>query len=210
MVCSLMSSIEELITGTAVGVRASDGVVLAAEKRVAYGFTMFSRSGRKVFRVNDNIGIASIGILADMQVLTKIAKAYMSLYALDTKTRPSIRSAAKLLSYVLFSNRILPYFVEVIVGGVDDDGPHLFIMDSLGSLIEDDYAAVGTGTKLAIAILESGYKQGMSVKEARDLAVRAINQSISRDPVSGDGIDILTITNSGATEETIPLQPLRV
>ncbi|MFP3492371.1 MAG: proteasome subunit beta, partial [Vulcanisaeta sp.] len=169
-----MSSIEELITGTAVGVRASDGVVLAAEKRVAYGFTMFSRSGKKVFKVNDNIGIASIGILADMQVLTKIAKAYMSLYALDTKTRPSIRSAAKLLSYVLFSNRILPYFVEVLVGGVDDEGSHLFIMDSLGSLIEDDYAAVGTGTKLAIAILESGYRQGMSIKEARDLAIRAI------------------------------------
>lgn len=77
-----------------------------------------------------------------MQVLTKIAKAYMSLYALDTKTRPSIRSAAKLLSYVLFANRVLPYFVEVLVGGVDDEGPHLFIMDSLGSLIEDDYAAV--------------------------------------------------------------------
>ena len=205
-----MSSIEELITGTAVGVRASDGVVLAAEKRVAYGFTMFSRSGKKVFKVNDNIGIASIGILADMQVLTKIAKAYMSLYALDTKTRPSIRSAAKLLSYVLFSNRILPYFVEVLVGGVDDEGPHLFIMDSLGSLIEDDYAAVGTGTKLAIAILESGYRQGMSIKEARDLAIRAINQSISRDPVSGDGIDILTITGNGTTEETIPLQPLRL
>jgi len=205
-----MSSIEELITGTAVGVRASDGVVLAAEKRVAYGFTMFSRSGKKVFKVNDNIGIASIGILADMQVLTKIAKAYMSLYALDTKTKPSIRSAAKLLSYVLFSNRILPYFVEVLVGGVDDEGSHLFIMDSLGSLIEDDYAAVGTGTKLAIAILESGYRQGMSIKEARDLAIRAINQSISRDPVSGDGIDILTITSNGTAEETIPLQPLRL
>ena len=205
-----MSSIEELITGTAVGVRASDGVVLAAEKRVAYGFTMFSRSGKKVFKVNDNIGIASIGILADMQVLTKIAKAYMSLYALDTKTRPSIRSTAKLLSYVLFSNRILPYFVEVLVGGVDDEGSHLFIMDPLGSLIEDDYAAVGTGTKLAIAILESGYRQGMSIKEARELAIRAINQSISRDPVSGDGIDILTITSNGTTEETIPLQPLRL
>ncbi len=206
-----MSSIEELITGTAVGIKASDGVVLAAEKRVAYGFTMFSRSGKKVFKVNDNIGIASIGILADMQVLTKIAKAYMSLYSLDTKTRPSIRSAAKLLSYVLFSNRVLPYFVEVLVGGVDDEGgPHLFIMDSLGSLIEDDYAAVGTGTKLAIAILESNYRPGMSVKEARELAIKAINQSISRDPVSGDGIDILTITGNGSTEETIPLQPLRL
>ncbi len=120
-----------------------------------------------------------------MQVLTKIAKAYMSLYALDTKTRPSIRSAAKLLSYVLFANRVLPYFVEVLVGGVDDEGPHLFIMDSLGSLIEDDYAAVGTGTKLAIAILESNYRPGMTVKEARELAIKAINQSISRDPVSG-------------------------
>ncbi len=205
-----MSSIEELITGTAVGIKASDGVVLAAEKRVAYGFTMFSRSGKKVFRVNDNIGIASIGILADMQVLTKIAKAYMSLYTLDTKTRPSIKSAAKLLSYVLFSNRVLPYFVEVLVGGVDDEGPHMYIMDALGSLIEDDYAAVGTGNKLAIAVLEGNYKQGLNTKEARELAIKAINQSISRDPVSGDGIDILTITGSGSTEETIPLQPLRL
>lgn len=144
-----------------------------------------------------------------MQVLTKIAKAYMSLYALDTRTRPSIRSTAKLLSYVLFSNRVLPYFVEVLVGGVDDEGPHLFIMDSLGSLIEDDYAAVGTGTKLAIAILESNYRQGMSVKE-QGTYHQAINQSISRDPVSGDGIDILTITNNSSTEETIPLQPLRL
>ncbi|MCG2863650.1 MAG: archaeal proteasome endopeptidase complex subunit beta [Vulcanisaeta sp.] len=205
-----MASIEELITGTAVGIKARDGVVLAAEKRVAYGFTVFSRSGKKVFKVNDNIGIASIGILADMQVLTKIARAYMSLYALDTRSRPSIRSAAKLLSYVLFSNRVLPYFVEVLVGGVDDEGPHLFVMDSLGSLIEDDYAAVGTGTKLAVAILESNYRPDISVKEARELAIKAINQSISRDPVSGDGIDILIITSNGTSEETIPLQPLRL
>ncbi len=50
----------------------------------------------------------------------------------------------------------------------------------------------------------------MTVKEARELAIKAINQSISRDPVSGDGIDILTITSNNSIEETIPLQPLRL
>lgn len=63
---------------------------------------------------------------------------------------------------------------------------------------------------MAIAILESNYRPGMTVKEARELAIKAINQSISRDPVSGDGIDILTITSNSSTEETIPLQPLRL
>jgi len=203
----LMSQELELMTGTTVGIRAVDGVVLAAEKRVSYGFYLMSRSGRKVFKITDNLGIASTGILADMQVITKLARTYLAMYAMDTKSKPTIRSAAKLISLILFQSRFLPYYVELLVGGIDEEGPHIFAMDPVGSLIEDDYTAAGTGARMAIAVIESNYRKDMSVGEARDLAIKAIVQAIARDPVSGDGIDILTITRNTAREETVPLAP---
>ena len=195
----------ELFTGTTVGIRASDGVVLAAEKRVTYGFYMMSRSGKKVFKITDNLGIASSGILADMQVISRLTRMFLNMYLLDTRTRPTVRAAAKLLSMILFQNRIFPYYVEVLVGGIDEEGPHLFVMDPLGSLIEDDYAAAGTGTKLAISVIEGGYRRDIQVSEARELAIKAIAQAAARDPTSGDGIDLLVITRNSVVEETIPM-----
>ncbi len=193
----------ELLTGTAVGIKVDDGVVLASEKRVAYGFYLMSKSGRKVFKINDRIGVASAGILADMQTITKIIRANLNLYYLDTGRLPSVKSAAKLLSLILFEHRILPYICELLIGGVDEEGPHLFVLDPAGSLIEDNYAALGTGAKIAIGILESEYKPDMSLEDARNLAVKAIRQAVSRDPTSGDGCDVLVISRSYSREETI-------
>ncbi len=193
----------ELITGTTVGVRVNEGVVLAAEKRVSYGFYMLSRSGKKVFKINDNIGIASAGLLVDMQMISKILRANLNLYALETKTSPSVRAAAKLLSLILFERRLLPYICELLVGGVDDEGPHLYVLDPWGSLIEDDYAALGTGAKIAIGILEGEYRRDMTLERAKELAVKSIRQAASRDPVSGDGCDVLVISHKSMTEETI-------
>ncbi len=196
----------ELITGTTVGVKVSNGVVLAAEKRVSYGFYMMSKSGKKVFKINDTLGIASAGILADMQTVSRVLRTYLNLYTLDTRSRPSVKAAAKLLSILLFQNRILPYICELLVGGIDEEGSHLFVLDPLGSLIEDNYAALGTGAKIAIGILETEYRDDMTIEDAKKLAIKAINHAISRDPVSGDGCDILLITKDGLFEETILLK----
>ncbi len=193
----------ELLTGTAVGIKVKDGVVLASEKRVAYGFYLMSKSGKKIFKINERIGVASAGILADMQTVAKIIRANLNLYYLDTGRLPSVRSAAKLLSLILFEHRILPYICELLVGGVDMEGSHLFVLDPAGSLIEDNYAALGTGAKIAIGILESEYKADMSLEDAKRLAVKAIKQAVSRDPTSGDGCDLLVISQSGSNEESI-------
>lgn len=196
----------ELITGTTVGVKVSNGVVLAAEKRVSYGFYMMSKSGKKVFKINDTLGVASAGILADMQTVSRVLRTYLNLYTLDTRSRPSVKAAAKLLSILLFQNRVLPYICELLVGGIDEEGSHLFVLDPLGSLIEDNYAALGTGAKIAIGILETGYRDDMTIEDAKKLAIKAINHAISRDPVSGDGCDMLLITKDGLFEETILLK----
>ncbi|NPB01184.1 MAG: archaeal proteasome endopeptidase complex subunit beta [Crenarchaeota archaeon] len=193
----------ELLSGTAVGIRAQDGVVLASERRVAYGFYLLSKSGRKIFKINDRVGIAAAGVLADMQTIARIVRADMNLYYLRTRRVPAVKSVAKLLSILLFEHRLIPYICEVVVGGIDDEGPHIYVLDPAGSLIEDDYTALGTGAKIAIGILESEYRKDMTVKEAKELAVKAIRQAVSRDPVSGDGCDLLIITREGTREETV-------
>jgi len=190
---------------TAVGVKADDGVVLAADKRVTYGLMLMSKVARKVFRITDRIGMASAGFMADMQTIARSIEVEIKLYEVENDIPMRVRSAAKLLSVLLYNRRLLPYLVETIVGGVDDLGPHILVLDPIGALIEDDYTALGTGSQVAIGILESGYRKGMKVEEAKDLAIRAVRAAFSRDAASGDGIDVLTITSRGCREEFIPV-----
>jgi proteasome beta subunit len=94
-------------------------------------------------------------------------------------------------------------FTQTIVGGLDDEGASLYVLDVLGSLIPDKYAVVGSGTEIAMGVLEEGYKETMNAEEAKELVTRSIKSAVSRDSMSGDGIDFLIITKEGVTEESI-------
>jgi proteasome beta subunit len=107
------------------------------------------------------------------------------------------------LATVLFNRRYSPLITQTIVGGLDEEGPSLYVLDVLGSLIPDKYAVVGTGTELAIGVIEEGYKETLTAEEAKDLVTRSIKSAISRDSMSGDGIDFLIITKDGIAEESI-------
>lgn len=198
----------EALPGTTVGVKVNEGVVLAAEKRVAYGYYLMSKSGKKVYRVLDRIGIASAGLIADMQTLARILEAEMRLYELDAEHTPSVWTAAKVLSYILYERRLFPYYAEVLVGGIDETGPHLYSLDPIGAVLEENYIAAGTGAQLAISMLESGYRSDLSIDEAEKLALKSLEAAMKRDAVSGDGIDMVVITRSGSLEKsfTWPLQ----
>lgn len=194
-----------MVGATAVGIVCKDGVVLASEKRIAYGYTVLSKVGKKVFKITDHLGIACAGLVSDMQVIARSLMAEANLYELDYKRPMSVRSLAKLLSVILYGQKLVPYLTETIVGGVDTSGPHLFVLDPLGSLIEDKFASVGSGATLAISIIESNYSPEMTVEEGKKLVVNAMKAAIARDAISGDGIDLLIITQDGAVEEFIPV-----
>jgi proteasome beta subunit len=188
---------------TTVGAVFKDGVILAAEKRVTYGYFIMSKGGKKVFKVTDRIGVACAGLIGDMQILAKEMEAQANLYSMDVGRKISVRSAAKLMANVLFNRRYAPLFTQTIVGGLDEDGASLYILDVLGSLIPDKYAVVGSGTEIAMGVLEEGYKETMNAHEAKELITRSIKSAISRDSMSGDGIDFLIITKTGIVEESI-------
>ena len=188
---------------TTIGVVCHDGVILASEKRVAYGYLIVSKGVKKVFKITDQIGAACAGLVGDMQILVREVEAQANLYSMDVGRRISVRSAAKLMANILFNRRYAPLITQTIVAGMDEEGPSLYVLDVLGSVISDKYAVVGSGTEIAMGVLEEGYKDDMKLKDAKELVTRSIKSAISRDVMSGDGIDFLIVTKEGITEESI-------
>lgn len=188
---------------TTIGIICSEGVILASEKRIVYGNLVFSRNVKKIFKISENIGVASAGLVSDMQILIREVKAYTNLYKLEVGRTISVKSAAKMISNILFSHRLFPLITQTIVGGFDSEGPKLFSLDIIGSNIPDKFIAVGSGSEIALGVLEVNYNEGMGAKEGKDLVIKALKAAISRDTKSGDGIDLLIITKSGVREETI-------
>lgn len=188
---------------TTLGIVFSEGVLLASEKRVTYGYFVTSKVGKKVFKITDHIGAACAGLVSDMQILIREVGAYANLFRLDANRKISVRSAAKVMSNLLFGRRLFPLITQTIIGGVDHEGPSIFVLDVLGSVIPDKYAAVGTGAEIAVGVLEESYKEDMSLEEAKSMAIRAMKSAISRDSMSGNGVDFLIFTKEGIIEESM-------
>jgi proteasome beta subunit len=188
---------------TTIGVVCTDGVILASEKRVTYGHFVMSKGGQKVFKITNQIGVACAGLVGDMQILTREVEAQANLFSMDVGRPISVKAAAKLMANILFNRRYAPLITQTIVGGLDEEGPSLYVLDVLGSLLPDNYAAVGSGTEIAMGVLEDSYKENMSIAEARVIVLKAIRSAISRDAMSGDGIDFLIISKDGVKKESI-------
>jgi proteasome beta subunit len=189
---------------TAVGIAYKDGVVLGAERRITLGSFVRSKSGKKVFRVTENVGAVCAGMVADMQNLVKEVSVYSKLKELEARKPMKPNSVAKLMSTLMFQNRYAPLLTQVILGGVGQK-PVVYVLDPLGSVISDQYATVGTGEETAIGVVEAGYSATITQKEAKDLLLSSIKAAIARDAMSGNGIDLMTVDKSGIREESVEL-----
>lgn len=189
---------------TAVGITYQDGIVLAAEKRISYGNFVVNKNTKKIFTLTDQVASACAGMVADMQVLTRQVGALAKIRKLETRRDMATNSVAKLMSVIMFERRYFPLLTQVIVGGVQTT-PEIYTLDPLGSLLPDNYAAVGTGAEMALGIMDAEYKKNMSEDASKKLAIKAVKSSIQRDSASGDGIDVLTITKKGIEEESLGL-----
>ncbi len=196
-----------MVLATALGVKYKEGVVLAADRRVAYGTFILSKAARKVFSINDKVGISTAGLPGDFQELVDAIKYNIFMYEMDAEKKASPTNVAKLLSLLLYQGRFRGiYYAELIVGGIEGGVPKIYVLDPAGGLLEEDYVAVGTGAQVATGILERWYKRDMDKAEAEDLAVKAMKEAIERDALSGDGIDLLIIDKSGKEEKYVPLR----
>ncbi|MAH21236.1 MAG: proteasome subunit beta [Thaumarchaeota archaeon] len=187
---------------TVVGLTYKDGVLLCGEKRIAYGTYIVSRSGKKVFKITNSVGAAFAGMVADMQILVREVSSYVKIREMELRRPLPPNSVAKLMSVFMFERRYFPYLTQVVIGGINGT-PSIYVLDPLGSVIPDEYAAVGSGAETAIGVVETGFTPGLTEKAAKELATKALRAAIQRDAASGDGIDFLTISSKGQNEESI-------
>jgi len=190
---------------TVVGISYNNGVILAAEKRVSFGNFVVNKNIKKTFSVTDHVGAACAGMVADMQVLVRQVEALAKIRKLETRREVPPNSVAKLMSVIMFESRYFPLLTQVIVGGIHTK-PEIYTLDPLGSVLPDEYAAVGTGAEMALGIMDAEFKPNMSEERAKELAIRAIKSAIQRDASSGDGIDVLVVSKTGHREEMIPIR----
>ena len=182
---------------TTLGLVYSGGVVLASESRVSEGYYVASKTGKKVLMIDDHIGMTIAGSVADAQSMVDQAKALVKLYFYDKGRRMPVKAAAKLISNILFGQRPLYLMTALLIGGVDEEGPHLYSLDAAGSLIPDKFTSTGSGSVIAYGVLEDSYKDGLSEKEAVELSIRAISAAKKRDVFSGNKISVAVIDKKG-------------
>ncbi len=192
---------KEVRTGTTtLGLVCKDGVVLAAERRATMGNLIGHKVTKKIFRLDENLGITTAGLVGDLQTLTRYITAEVELYRLKRKKSMPVEAVATLTSNILSGRRFAPYLVQLVIGGVDDEGGHVYSLDLAGGSIPDSYVTTGSGSPFVFGVLEDRYEEGLSVDEGLDLAVRAVTAAMKRDAASGDGVDVVKITPEGYFE----------
>jgi len=187
---------------TTIGVVCKDGVILASDTRVTMGSYIAHKHGKKIYKIDDHLAMTISGTVADAQRTVDILTAQAQLYRLE-KDRPiPVSSAARLIANLLFSARYAPLVTQVLIGGVDDTGPHVFSLDPLGSLTEEKCVATGSGSPIAYGVLEDRYKEEVSVKELLPVIFKAVDSAMKRDVASGDSFNVAIVNEMGYRELT--------
>jgi proteasome beta subunit len=184
---------------TTVGVVCEDGVILGSDSRVTMGFYVAHKQGKKVYQIDEHLAMTIAGSVADAQKTVDILTTNAHLYRISLGRPLPISSAARLLSNLLFSVRGA-LLAQVLVGGVDGTGPHVFSIDPFGSLTEEKCVSTGSGSPVAYGILEDKYREGVAVKGMLPVIVKAVNAAMKRDSASGDNFNIVVIDNKGYRE----------
>jgi proteasome beta subunit len=182
---------------TTVGVVCKDGVILASDTRVTMGYYVAHKQGKKVYQIDDHLAMTIAGSVADAQKAVDILITNAKLYKIELGRPLPVSSAARLLANLLFSARYVPLLAQVLVGGVDGTGPHIFSIDPFGSLTEEKFVSTGSGSPVAYGILEDKFKEGSHIKEMLPVIVKAVNAAMKRDSASGDSYNVAVIDAKG-------------
>lgn len=195
-----------LKTGTTIlGIVCKDGVVMASDRQVTAGSSLVvGKNYPKTVPINDNLLISFTGSVSDAQRVPKLLAAELRLKELRSRSKPTIKQAASLLTNINYSGirqpSMIPQQVGFLLGGFNSDSSvELFSITPDGSIIKvEDYDAnFGSGMPFVLGLLERQYKKDMTTQEGIELAKESLKSSTQRDVGSGYGIDIFTITKGG-------------
>lgn len=192
-----------LKTGTTtVGLVCKDAVILGTDKRASMSYFVASKTAEKLHKIQEHLYMTIAGGVADAMYLVDVLRAETALYQLKGERSIKVKSAGKLLSNILYQNKMYPFQVGLILGGVtEEEGPVLLDIGAYGSILPEKFCAVGSGQNFSYGVLEAKYKENLTVKQGKEIIIKAITSSIIRDMASGNGIDIAVVKKEGPAEK---------
>ena len=181
---------------TTVGLSTDDGVVIATDRRASLGGRFVSnKSVTKVEQIHPTAAMTLVGSVGGAQSFIRSLRSEANLYEVRRDEPLSIHALSTLAGNFARGG---PFFaINPIIGGVDDEGSHVYSVDPAGGVLQDDYTVTGSGTMVATGTIEGEYDSEMSIEEARALAIRAVEAAAERDTGSGNGIVLAEITTDG-------------
>lgn len=185
---------------TTIGFIVNNAVILATDARVTSGYFVANTLGRKLYQLDNHIAMTIAGTVADAQNVIDILKYHARMYKIERGRPIPVSAIAKLAANVFFYNRLYPLQVESLIGGYDKSGPSLYMVDLFGSLSQENVAATGSGSPIALGVLEDLYHKDMKIDEGIELAAIAITSAMRRDIATGNDFNIGVIDEKGYRE----------
>ncbi len=188
---------------TTVAMTCSDGVVLCTDMRVTAGYLYIAhRQGKKVHKLDSHVGVTIAGTVAEAQSMIDTLKYYANIFKLENGKPIAVKSLARISANILFQSRFFPLIADFLIGGWDNiDGYSVYSVDFFGAITKEDAVSTGSGSPVALGIIEDQYKKGMSVKQVVPIAIQAVTAAIKRNAGTGDGFDVAVITKEGGYRE---------
>ena len=185
---------------TTVGIATEDGVAVGTDRRASLGGRFVANKGVvKVEQIHPRAVLTLVGSVGGAQSFIRTLRAEVNLYERRRGDPISIDALATLAGNFARGGPFMA--INPILGGVDDEGSHVFSIDPAGGVLEDDYTVTGSGMQLATGAIEGNYEADMSVEEAGTLAARAVDAASERDTGSGNGFVLATVTDEGVDVE---------
>ncbi len=185
---------------TTVGITTAEGVVVATDMRASLGGRFIANKNvQKVEQIHPTAALTMAGSVGGAQSFIRSLRVEANLYEARRGEHMSMEALSTLAGNFIRGG---PFFaVNPLLGGVDDEGSHVYSIDPAGGVMRDDYTVTGSGMQLAYGVLEQEYEEGLSNEEGRQAVARAVEAAIERDTASGDGIFLAEITDEGVDIE---------
>ncbi|MEF2929705.1 MAG: archaeal proteasome endopeptidase complex subunit alpha [Methanobrevibacter smithii] len=180
---------------TSIGIKCSEGIVLAVDKRTTSNLVE-ATSIEKIFKIDEHIGAATSGLVADARALVERARVEAQINKITYSEPIRVDSLSKKLCDMLQmytqNGGVRPFGSALIIGGVYDGSCKLFETDPSGALIEYKATAIGSGRSAAMDIFEDQYKDDMNLNDAIKLALTAINEATEHE-TTANNVEIAVI-----------------
>ncbi|MBC7108011.1 MAG: archaeal proteasome endopeptidase complex subunit alpha [Methanomassiliicoccales archaeon] len=178
---------------TTVGLKFKDGVVLIVDKRIASRL-MEPKSIEKIYQIDDHMGCATSGLVADARILVDQARIIAQINKITYDEAISVEALVKRIcdfkqNYTQYGG-VRPFGTALLVAGVDEQGEHLFETDPSGALVSYKAGSIGAGRNVVMEVFEEEYQEGMDMEAAILLGLKALKKATEEEKLNPKAVEI--------------------